>query len=161
MGGAATQYGASALKQILRQQLKFGGVILSDDLSMKAVRSPAQPFSEVIRSSVRAGVDIVVVSRINDDDETADTGAYANSAILAGVRSGEIDREAIDSSVQRIEYMVDFDGAYSENRDIPKQELRRLTQVLQFMEKNCAAVRVEFQRRLKECSPSLHHKGNT
>jgi hypothetical protein len=58
-------------------------------------------------------------------------------------------------------YMVDFDGAYSENRDIPKQELRRLTQVLQFMEKNCAAVRVEFQRRLKECSPSLHHKGNT
>jgi beta-N-acetylhexosaminidase len=104
-GGAATQYGASAIKQILRQQLKFGGVILSDDLSMKAVRSPDQPFSEVIRSSVRAGVDIVIVSRINDDDETADTGAYANSAILAGVRTGEIDREAIDSSVRRIEFL--------------------------------------------------------
>jgi hypothetical protein len=58
-------------------------------------------------------------------------------------------------------YMVDFDGAYSENQDISKQELRRLTQILQLMEKNCAAVRVEFQRRLKECSPSLHHKGNT
>jgi hypothetical protein len=58
-------------------------------------------------------------------------------------------------------YMADFDGAYSEDQDIPKQELRRLTQILQFMEKNCAAVRVEFQRRLKECSPSLHHKGNT
>jgi beta-N-acetylhexosaminidase len=65
-GGAATQYGASAIKQILRQQLKFGGVILSDDLSMKAVRSTDQPFSEVIRSSVRAGVDIVIVSGIND-----------------------------------------------------------------------------------------------
>jgi beta-N-acetylhexosaminidase len=104
-GGAATQYGASAIKQILRQQLKFDGVILSDDLSMKPVRSPAQPFSEVIRSSVRAGVDIVIVSRINDDDETADTGAYANSAILAGVRTGEIDREAIDSSVRRIEFL--------------------------------------------------------
>ena len=104
-GGAATQYGASAIKQILRQQLKFGGVILSDDLSMKAVRSPDQAFSEVIRSSVRAGVDIVIVSRINDDDETADIGAYANSAILAGVRTGEIDRETIDSSVRRIEFL--------------------------------------------------------
>jgi len=104
-GGAATQYGARAIKQILRQQLRFSGVVLSDDLSMKAVRSPDQPFSEVIRSSVRAGVDIVVVSRINDDDETADTGAYVNSAILAGIRSGEIDREAIDSSVRRIEFL--------------------------------------------------------
>src|SRR5258706_2751341 len=104
-GGAATQYGARAIKQILRQQLKFGGVVLSDDLSMKAVRSSAQPFSEVIRSSVRAGVDIVIVSRINDDDETADIGAYANLAILEGIRTGEIDLEAVNSSVRRIEFL--------------------------------------------------------
>jgi hypothetical protein len=52
-------------------------------------------------------------------------------------------------------YMVDFDGTYSENQDIPKQELRRLTQILQLMEKNCAVARVEFERRLNgECSPS-------
>jgi translation initiation factor 2 alpha subunit (eIF-2alpha) len=45
-------------------------------------------------------------------------------------------------------YMADFDGAYSENQDISKQELRRLTQILQLMEKNIAAVRLEFERRL-------------
>jgi beta-N-acetylhexosaminidase len=104
-GGTATQDRSSAIEQILRQELKFHGVVLSDDLSMKAVRSPTQPFSEVIKSSVRAGVDIVIVSRINDDDETIDTGNYANDAILAGVRAGKIDRSAMASSVERIEIL--------------------------------------------------------
>jgi hypothetical protein len=45
-------------------------------------------------------------------------------------------------------YMVDFDGAYGENQDIPKHELRRLAQLLRLMEKNIAAVLVEFERRL-------------
>jgi hypothetical protein len=45
-------------------------------------------------------------------------------------------------------YMADFDCAYSENQDIPKPKLRRLTHILRLMEKNCAAVRVEFERRL-------------
>src|ERR1700694_132305 len=44
-------------------------------------------------------------------------------------------------------YMADFDGAYSENQDIPKQQLRRLTQILQVMEKTCAVARLEFERR--------------
>jgi beta-N-acetylhexosaminidase len=103
-GGAATQYGSSAVEKILRQQLKFDGVVLSDDLSMSAVRSSNRPFSEVIRSSVRTGVDIVIVSRINDD-ETFDVGEYVNAAILEGVLVGEIDRESIALSVKRIEYV--------------------------------------------------------
>jgi len=101
-GGVATQYGSSAIEQMLRKQLKFEGVVLSDDLSMRAVHSPTQPFSDVVRSSVRAGVDIVIVSRVNDD-EMFDTGEFTNSAILAGVLVGEIDRAAINASVKRIE----------------------------------------------------------
>jgi hypothetical protein len=45
-------------------------------------------------------------------------------------------------------HMAGFDCAYGENQDLPKQELRRLTMFLQAMEKYCAAVRVEFERRL-------------
>jgi beta-N-acetylhexosaminidase len=104
-GGVATQDGSGAIGQMLRQELKFDGVVLSDDLSMKAVRSPTQPFSEVIKSSVLAGVDIVIVSRINDDDETSDIGNYANSAILKGVLTGEIDRVSVSSSVERVEFL--------------------------------------------------------
>jgi len=104
-GGAATQDDSKAIEQMLRQELKFDGVVLSDDLSMKGVRSTTQLFSEVINSSVRAGVDIVIVSRLNDNDETSDIGNYANSAILNGVLAGEINRVSIATSVERIELL--------------------------------------------------------
>jgi beta-N-acetylhexosaminidase len=101
-GGVATQYGSSAINQILRIDLKFDGVVLSDDLSMDAVRLKTGSFSEVIRSAVKAGVDIIIVSRLNDDDEDKDTGLYVNSALLEGIISGEIQRSSVEKSEQRI-----------------------------------------------------------
>ena len=102
MGGVATQDGSSAINQILRTDLKFDGVVLSDDLSMDAIRSKMSPFPDVIRSAVKAGVDIIIVSRLNDDDEGLDTGLYVNSAILEGITSGEIKRSSVEKSEQRI-----------------------------------------------------------
>ena len=102
-GGAATQDRSTAIAQMLRSELKFGGVVLSDDLDMKALRSPTTPLSETIKSSVRAGVDMVIVSRLNDDDETSDTGSYANAAIVGGILAGEIDRRSVADSAKRIE----------------------------------------------------------
>jgi beta-N-acetylhexosaminidase len=101
-GGPATQNGSSAIDEILRQQIGFQGVILSDDLSMNAMRSPMQPLSHVIASSIQAGVDIVVVSRFNDVDERFDTGKYANDAIVANVLSGTIDLVSVIKSAKRI-----------------------------------------------------------
>ena len=101
-GGVATQYGSSAINKILRIDLKFDGVVLSDDLSMDAVRLKTGSFSEVIRSAVKAGVDIIIVSRLNDDDEDKDTGLYVNSALLEGIISGEIQRSSVEKSEQRI-----------------------------------------------------------
>lgn len=101
-GGVATQDGSSAIKQILRTDLKFDGVVLSDDLSMDAIRSKTSSFPDVIRSAVKAGVDIIIVSRLNDDDEGLDTGLYVNSAILEGITSGEIERSSVEKSEQRI-----------------------------------------------------------
>jgi beta-glucosidase-like glycosyl hydrolase len=75
---------------------------LSDDLSMDAIRSKMSPFPDVIRSAVKAGVDIIIVSRLNDDDEGLDTGLYVNSAILEGITSGEIKRSSVEKSEQRI-----------------------------------------------------------
>jgi hypothetical protein len=59
----------------------------------------------VIKSSVRAGVDIVIVSRLTDDDETSDTGSYANSSIVEGILAGEIDRTSVAGSARRIEVL--------------------------------------------------------
>jgi beta-N-acetylhexosaminidase len=101
-GGVATQYGSGAINQILRNDLKFDGVVLSDDLSMDAIRLTTSQLPDVIRSAVKAGVDILIVSRLNDDDEGIDTGFYVRSAILDGIISGEIQRSSVEKSAQRI-----------------------------------------------------------
>jgi beta-N-acetylhexosaminidase len=101
-GGVATQYGSHAVDRMLRQQLKYDGVVISDDLSMGAIRSNDKPFSEAIVASVRADVDIVIVTRIKDDDELFDTGEYVNSAILAKVGDGTISRAEMNRSNERI-----------------------------------------------------------
>jgi beta-N-acetylhexosaminidase len=87
---------------MLRQQLKFNGVVLSDDLSMDAVSSRDIPLSEVVSSAVRAGIDIVIVSRIDAGDESMDTGSYVNAAILKAVKAGGLERSAIALSSRRI-----------------------------------------------------------
>lgn len=101
-GAVATQYGSSAINQILRTDLKYDGVVLSDDLSMDAVRLRTNSFPDVIRSAVKAGVDIIIVGRLNDEDEDMDTGLYVNSALLEGVISGELKRSFVEKSEQRI-----------------------------------------------------------
>ena len=101
-GGVATQYGSSAINQMLRTDLNFNGVVLSDDLSMDATRLTTSSFPEVIRSAVKAGADIVIVSRLKDDDEGVETGLYVSSALLDGIISGEIQRSSVEKSTQRI-----------------------------------------------------------
>jgi beta-N-acetylhexosaminidase len=101
-GGVATQYGSSAIHQMLRTDLKFDGVVLSDDLSMESTRLTTSPFPDVIRSAVKAGVDIIIVSRLNDDVEAVDTGFHVNSALLGSTASGDIKRSSVEQSEQRI-----------------------------------------------------------
>ena len=97
-GGTASQEG-SAIKILLRKQLKFTGVTISDDLGMGAVStSDTRPFANVITSAIKTGVDIVLVAhRINSD-----TGRYVNAAILDGLGSGTLSTREIKRSLRRI-----------------------------------------------------------
>jgi beta-N-acetylhexosaminidase len=101
-GGVATQAGAHAINRMLRQQLKFDGVVLSDDLAMDAVNSSNAPLSRIVISAIQAGIDMVIVSRIDSRDESIDTGAYVNSAIFNAVKSGKLERSSIALSSSRV-----------------------------------------------------------
>ncbi len=78
-----------------RSGLGFDGVIITDDMNMLAIKDNYTTEEAVVKA-VLAGVDIVLVCS-NPEVQRA-----THKAIYDGVKSGEIDEEIIDASVERI-----------------------------------------------------------
>lgn len=100
-GGVATQQGSTAIGGLLRSELKFDGVVISDDLTMDAVRHGRDNFSAVVTSSINAGVDLVLVVH-PVDVEANNAGRGINSGIVEAVLAGQIARTTIEISFRRI-----------------------------------------------------------
>lgn len=94
-----TTYPASISEEIitdvLRGQLGYKGIIITDDMTMKAILNNFE-ISEAAVSAVKAGNDIVLVA--HDYAKVK----KAKDAILQAVESGEITEQRIDESVKRI-----------------------------------------------------------
>jgi len=80
------------LTDVLREELGFDGVIITDSLAMNAI---SNHFSVefVAVTAVNAGVDIILMPV--DVEETV-------AALVAAVLSGEVSESRIDESVSRI-----------------------------------------------------------
>ncbi|MFJ7827304.1 beta-N-acetylhexosaminidase [Psychrobacillus sp. NPDC096623] len=83
------------ITDILREQLDYEGIIITDDMTMKAILNTFE-IGEAAVSAVKAGNDIVLVAH-----------DYANvfkakEAILQAIEAGEITEQRIDESVKRI-----------------------------------------------------------
>lgn len=80
---------------ILRDQLGFGGVAITDDLASSAVTAiSAIPDAAV--EALRAGADLLWISGPRGDQEAA------INAVLNAVQAGDISRERIDQAVLRV-----------------------------------------------------------
>jgi beta-N-acetylhexosaminidase len=79
---------------ILRDQLKFGGVSISDDLASPAVTAISS-IPDAAVSALQAGVDLVWISGPRGDQEAA------INAVLNAARAGDISRERIDQALLR------------------------------------------------------------
>ena len=77
---------------LLRQQLKFDGVIYTDSMKMAAITRMASP-GEAAVLAVKAGVDAVL--------DSPDSAAAA-VAIVAAVKDGSIPRAQVERSVRRL-----------------------------------------------------------
>jgi beta-N-acetylhexosaminidase len=77
---------------LLREQLKFDGLVYTDSMSMDAV-SKMLPAGEAAVRAVKAGNDLV----LNSPDE-----GQAFTAVKAAIEKGEIDLAQVNASVQRI-----------------------------------------------------------
>lgn len=96
-------YPATLSKKILtgklRDELKFNGVIISDDMQMKAI-SDNYKFSEAITLAINSGVDIILIANMIEYDEFAVKKAV--SVIKSLVLKGLITEERIKESYERI-----------------------------------------------------------
>jgi len=84
---------------ILRDSLRFNGVVMSDDLQMKAIRTE-YGLKETIKMSIQAGVDIL--SFANNSIFEAEIAAKAHGIINELVEEGSLSEGRIDQSYDRI-----------------------------------------------------------
>jgi len=87
------------LTDLLRRDMGFAGVVVTDDLQMKAIAA-RYDLETVIGRSILAGADILLFA--NNSVYEEDIAARAAATILALVEKGVISRERIDESYRRI-----------------------------------------------------------
>jgi len=96
-GGVASQEGF-AIKRLLRKELNFTGVTISDDLDMGGARSTKSSLADIITSAINTGIDIVLIAHPISED----TGQYVNAAIVNGLASGTLSAYEIQKTLRRI-----------------------------------------------------------
>lgn len=98
-----TNYPASLSKlmiqELLRDKLKFDGVVFSDDMNMKAIIDIYSLKSSVIRA-INAGVDVLVYSSYFTKKSSVPN--EVRQIILDAVKNGDIKKETIENSYKRI-----------------------------------------------------------
>lgn len=90
------------LTGILRKQLNYNGVIISDDMQMKAIVNH-YGFETAIQTAIDAGVDIILIANnlVYEEDITVRTIAFIKKL----VRGGKISEERINESYKRVQHL--------------------------------------------------------
>jgi beta-N-acetylhexosaminidase len=107
---------------LLRDELGFRGVILSDDLEMKAI-SARLPVPEAAVQAIRAGCDGLLVCSGNVDVQAATI-----EALVRAVETGEIPHRRIDDALQRLKRVKA--RFLSAERPRPAARIRALNTIL-------------------------------
>lgn len=88
------------INNILRNVLEYDGVVFSDDMQMHAI-SKHYGFEQSLKMAIGAGVDVLMFANMVEENERK-TPKQIHSAILEMVNNGDISRERIEASYQRI-----------------------------------------------------------
>ena len=109
-----------AIEGMLRKQVGYQGVVITDDLDMRAVRKRFSREEGIIRA-VEAGNDILLST---NDDSDPDLPVHIILAVQKGIRDGRLSTDKIEASVARIE-------ALKQNLSLPSDaEMMRLARQL-------------------------------
>lgn len=89
------------LENILRKEIGFSGIIISDDMQMSAI-SKNYGFEESIVLAVNAGVDMISISNNTTAGYDKNAAYKARDAIFSAVKQGKISQERINESYKKI-----------------------------------------------------------
>lgn len=97
--GVPATLSAPVISGLLRNRLGFAGVIISDDLQMRAI-SDQWSYAEAVQKSILAGVDLIIVCNVLAREEDAvGRGIRAVEELLA---TGRISEKQVRDSLRRI-----------------------------------------------------------
>jgi beta-N-acetylhexosaminidase len=85
---------------LLRSSLRYDGVLVSDDMQMKAITDHYR-FEQAIQATLEAGIDIIVIG--NNLKYEKNIAARTVTIIKQLIREGKISEKRIDESYQRIQ----------------------------------------------------------
>lgn len=97
--GEPASLSSKAIKQELRKKLKFSGLVISDDMEMRAI-TKYYGFDESIVRAIAAGNDLIIHS--NNIKPDRNIAKRALKAVLKAVKENRISVRQIDQSYQRI-----------------------------------------------------------
>jgi beta-N-acetylhexosaminidase len=115
------------LQEVLREQLGFGGVAITDALEMRAVSATVGVEEGAVRALV-AGADALCLGAETDDRLVEAT----HGAIVAAARSGRIDEERLRQAANRVADLAAWAGSPSAEgirRDLAAGAARRAVEV--------------------------------
>ncbi|MBE7682620.1 beta-N-acetylhexosaminidase [Paenibacillus sp. P13VS] len=85
----------NVLHELLREQMGFKGIIITDCLEMHAISKPYGVANAAVRA-VKAGADLILVSH------TLEEQIAAIDAVVDAVRHGDIEEQIIDLALERV-----------------------------------------------------------
>jgi len=88
------------LTDLLRKQLRYDGVIISDCMQMRAIRDH-YGFEGALQAAIEAGVDIILFANNSVFEE--DAASYAIAVIKSLIEEGKITHQRINQSYLRIQ----------------------------------------------------------
>ncbi len=91
------------LNNLLKRELGFGGLVVTDDLDMKAV-AESYTSEGLVAKAVGAGCDLFIVARYPDGASTKPLEMHRG--LSNAITSGEIEESLISESSEKIRYLI-------------------------------------------------------
>ncbi|MBO4599607.1 MAG: hypothetical protein J5641_02595 [Bacteroidales bacterium] len=99
------------VKEKLRNELGFKGVVVTDDLAMGAI-TKQYGFEEALKMAILAGCDLLCLSNNGSGTYDPDMVPHAVDAILRFVENGELSAADIHAAAERIRALKKANGIY-------------------------------------------------